>query len=126
MNKLMKSAVNSMNYFFLKETFSERNFVKEAHESGTFSGKGYDLYEALIDELSSFLSELVECWNDGVEEIIFCELYEGGYIDDLSIGEVEQKFKNSIKYLFEDEYVELLDKYMDVARKVKSKDIKNK
>lgn len=123
MNNLMKTAVSSMNYFFLKETFSEKNFVKEVHESDTFSGKGYDLYEALIDELSSFLSELVECWNDGVEEIIFCELYEGGYIDDLSIKEVEQKFKNSIDYLFEDEYVELLDRYMDVARKVKTKGI---
>lgn len=122
MNKLMKSAVNSMNYFFLKETFSEKNFVKEVHESDTFSGKGYDLYEALIDELSSFLSELVECWNDGVEEIIFCELYEGGYIDDLSIKEVEQKFKKSIYYLFEDEYTELLNKYMNVAIKVKSKE----
>ena len=123
MNKLLINSVSSMNYFFLKETFSEINIVKEILEDedlGRRCVKGYNLYGAHISELELFLNNLVECWDDSVEEVILDEMEEGDYIDDLSMEEIEEKLKTSIEYICNGVDIELLNKYLELAKKIKA------
>lgn len=122
MNELMKVAISSMNYFFLKETFSEINIVKEMFEDGDLGRKyikGYNLYGAHIEEMCLFLNELVKNWNDDVEEIILTEMDEGSYIEDLSMEEVEDLLKKSIKNIGVIEEEKVLETYLSVAKKIK-------
>lgn len=117
MNKLMEVAISGMNYFFLKETFAEKNLMKEA--SHTISGegyavKGYDLYQAHIEELSLFLNTLDENWDESVENIVFKEMQEGDYVDNLTIDEIEKLLKDSIEYICGEENDKLLGRYLDI------------
>ena len=112
MNELMRTAINSMNYFFLKETFSEINKVKECigdNMDNHFMGKGYNLYEAHIEELSLFLPELVNNYDETVEEIITIEMEEGSYVDDLTLDEVKEKLESSIEFILGDKNDEVVN-----------------
>ena len=120
MKELMAVSVNSMNYFFLKEVFSENNTMKEYSNDLSTSRcvvKGYDLYGAHISELSLFLEKLVENWNEDIENIILTEMSEGDYLDDLSMEEIEKLLRESIAYICGVENNKILERYLDVVEK---------
>ena len=122
MNELMVVSICSMNYFFLKEVFSEINIMRDYSNSISADGymvKGYNLYEAQICELDFFLEKLVKNWDENIEKIVLIEMREGGYLDGLSMEEIEKLLRESIAYICGAENNEILEKYLDVARKVK-------
>lgn len=125
MNKLEAFAISSINYFFLKETFAKNNKVKKCVETnydGCFSGKGYNLYEAHIEEIGLFLNELPNYYDGLIEDIIMSELDEGSHIEDLSMYEIEDKFKKSINFILGKNDEKVLNIYLDIAKKIKSKE----
>ena len=81
--------------------------------------KGYNIYESQICELDFFLEKLVKNWDKNIEKIVLIEMREGGYLDGLSMEEIEKLLRESIAYICGAENNEILEKYLDVARKVK-------
>lgn len=123
MNELMKTSINSMNYFFLKEVFAENNFMKEASreiEERHSGEKGYNAYLGMLCELDLFLREIVKNWDKEVEDIVFSEMDEGGYLEDLSIEDAREKLEEAVEYILQCEFDELIEKYMGVVKRVKA------
>jgi hypothetical protein len=114
MNKLLKNAVYSMNYLFLKEAFSFSEQDKETRVN-----------RYLSNELAVFLTNLSNSWNEELEEIISLELTEGSILNDFSIEDIEGRLKDSINYILGYEDDALLKNYMRLVEKLSVRQEKN-
>lgn len=123
MDKISKQALNSMNYFFLREVFQKNEVSKrmseEIENSRALGEKSDNIYKRLILEIEAFLRLISkEELSADMIEIFSSELEEGDYMADLSFDEVKEMFANAIKEIlgYQDEV--LLSKYINIANTV--------
>lgn len=119
LKKLYKTAVLAMNYFFLKIIFEDNtSSANEIEKNG-------HLYNMIKCELSVFLDNLVK-EKDIAKDIITGikeELIAGQYLDKKSMNEIEDIFDRGLSCIFDREYPELVDFYMDIVKDIKKEAI---
>ena len=110
LKKMYKTALVSMNYFFLQIIFRDRNNQNNNQKE-------------VKCELILFLDTLAkENLSEEVSILFKEELIIGEYLSNKSLKEIEFLFEKGIIDIFEEEYPELLDFYMNLVESI----IKNK
>lgn len=112
MKKSVINALSSMNYLFLKEVFKDE-----------FDSKVRDSYYKFIicEELNLFLRSLSEDdWSEDFKKIVKIELSEGSYLDNVNgnLSLIENKFKEAIIRICDQEDLILLEKYMSIVKSI--------
>ena len=115
LKKLYKTALASMNYFFLQMVFKEESYYKDLENTNNH------LYKIVKCELQVFLDTLVK-ERDLLKEIktLFKEeIIAGEYLEGKTLGGIEKELALGIADIFEYDYAELLDFYMDLIEEIK-------
>lgn len=115
LKKLYKTALTSMNYFFLQMIFNKESGYKYLENTNNH------LYKIVKCELKVFLDTLVKEKDLSKEiKILFKEeIIIGEYLDGKTLSEIEKELALGITNIFECEYAELLDFYMDLIEEIK-------
>lgn len=123
LKKMYKTALVSMNYFFLQIIFRDRNNQNNNQKDDKVFGINTHIYDMVKCELRLFLDTLVkENLSEEVSILFKEELIIGEYLSNKSLKEIEFLFEKGIIDIFEEEYPELLDFYMNLVESI----IKNK
>lgn len=123
LKKMYKTALVSMNYFFLQIIFRDRNNQNNNQKDDKVFGINTHIYDMVKCELILFLDTLTkENLSEEVSILFKEELIIGEYLSNKSLKEIEFLFEKGIIDIFEEEYPELLDFYMNLVESI----IKNK
>ena len=123
LKKMYKTALVSMNYFFLQIIFRDRNNQNNNQTDDKVFGINTHIYDMFKCELILFLDTLTkENLSEEVSILFKEELIIGEYLSNKSLKEIEFLFEKGIIDIFEEEYPELLDFYMNLVESI----IKNK
>lgn len=123
LKKMYKTALVSMNYFFLQIIFRDRNNQNNNQKDDKVFGINTHIYDMVKCELILFLDALAkENLSEEVSILFKEELIIGEYLSNKSLKEIEFLFEKGIIDIFEEEYPELLDFYMNLVESI----IKNK
>ena len=123
LKKMYKTALVSMNYFFLQIIFRDRNNQNNNQKDDKVFGINTHIYDMVKCELILFLDTLAkENLSEEVSILFKEELIIGEYLSNKSLKEIEFLFEKGIIDIFEEEYPELLDFSMNLVESI----IKNK
>ena len=123
LKKMYKTALVSMNYFFLQIIFRDRNNQNNNQKDDKVFGINTHIYDMVKCELILFLDTLAkENLSEEVSILFKEELIIGEYLSNKSLKEIEFLFEKGIIDIIEEEYPELLDFYMNLVESI----IKNK
>ena len=122
LKKLYKTALTSMNYFFLQIVFKDGMYTKSDKSDNGVSINNH-LYQVVKCELQVFLDALVKekDLSEEIKRLFKEELIEGEYIKDKTLNEIENELTIGINSIFEYNYSELLDFYMNLIEDIKNK-----
>lgn len=110
MKESTKCALNSMNYFFLREVFNKNKEDIDFEER---------LRICMKEELSLFLNAISkENWSEEFTKIVKTELSEGEYLEDNDVDTIRKKFENAIKDICSEEDSYLVEKYIDIVNQI--------
>lgn len=117
--KLYKTALASMNYFFLQIIFSQS--MDYNNECDSIKNDNNHLYKMVKCELQVFLDVLVKEKDLSKEvKILFKEeLISGEYLEGKTIEEIENELTFGVNKIFEYNYSELVDFYMELVEDIK-------
>ena len=126
LKKMYKTALVSMNYFFLQIIFRDKNNQNNNQNNNQKDDKIFGInthiYDMVKCELRLFLDALAkENLSEEVSILFKEELIVGEYLSNKSLGEIEFLFEKGIIDIFEEEYPELLDFYMNLVESIKNK-----
>ena len=124
LKKMYKTALSSMNYFFLQIIFRDKVYKNDKQYSNQKNNMifGIDthLYDIVKCELRIFLEALAkENLSEEVSILFKEELIIGEYLSGKSLGEIEYLFETGIFEIFGEDYPELLEFYMQLVVTIK-------
>lgn len=107
LKKLYKNALVSINYFFLKIVFNEKDILK--------CNISNQIYESVRCELSTLLETIKkEGLNEEVCILFKEELNSSNYLEGKSKAEIKNYFRKAISDMFGHEYPELFEFYTEL------------
>lgn len=107
LRKLYKTALVSINYFFLKIVFKDKDVQSKEINSCTYDSVKREL-SILVDNINK------ENLKDEVCTLFKEELNSGNYLNGKSKSEICNSFKKAIKDMFGCEYPELYEFYVSL------------